>query len=188
MLQHSCTKIQNVSSFLKLMKYKLGKLSTNKHQNKGRGLGRRKFKKSLAQLMRENNKAFTMDFSTNQSWCRMVNNNKKQRKALAVWARCSLAIWSLVGFQIKDPCSFLACPWLIPRKVESLFIYIFHIEVHQWYQKMGSLVHKYTSCTDAEMQTTCFLFLSPNISPCCRSNGQLLHRCTCLHINVHVFV
>lgn len=46
----------------------------------GRVLLRRQQQKGIAQVMGENNKAFTIDFSTNQSLSRIVNNNSKAKE------------------------------------------------------------------------------------------------------------
>ena len=42
---------------------------------------RRQWQEGNAQGMRENNKAFTIDFLTNQLLCRIVNNNSKAKEA-----------------------------------------------------------------------------------------------------------
>lgn len=53
-------------------------------------------------MMGENNKAFTIDFSTNQSLSRIVNNNSKAKECPGSVGEMLPCRFVSVGFEIKD--------------------------------------------------------------------------------------
>lgn len=102
------------------------KIKSSKLKMVGWMLLRRQKQTRIAQVRGENNKAFPIDFSTNQSLCRIVNNNSKEKEGPGSVGEMLPCHFVFSGFWNRGPanlCSFHEGPLVNVEKLRVIVVY-----------------------------------------------------------------